>query len=94
MSIFKFFTATPLHTFSHRIHSMHSSNAFWSVHFTFCSFFYLSCWFVSYMAETAMLQFIFAAICWRINVVAQRLRTSVSRELLYVPQRDIPSWMW
>ena len=38
---------------SHRIHFTQSWKAFSRVHFTFCAFFYISSWFVSYMAATA-----------------------------------------
>jgi len=71
---------------SYGIHSMHSSNAFSSVHFPFCAFFYHSFWFLSYMAVTAA--HFSCAICWSNYIVAQSLSAAVPRELHYIPQRD------
>ena len=49
-----FLQQTLSYTLSHRIHSTHSWNAFSCVHFTFSAFFYLSPWFASCLAATAI----------------------------------------
>jgi len=54
---------------------------------------FFSFWFVRNMASTVTSQLTFSALCWSNNIVAQRFSTAVPREL-YVPQRNIPKWIW
>jgi len=46
------------------------------------------------MASTVTLQLTCVRLCWSNNIVAQRFSTAVTRELVYVPQRNIPNWIW
>jgi len=64
----------------YRILSTHSQNAFSSFHFTLCTLFYLSFWFMSYMAATATFQLTFPEACWNNIIVRPRGSEAVCRE--------------